>query len=322
MRDKSLPPELTRFNYLPDLKYRGSDEWSSACPHCGGADRSRSDLSDRFRLFDRDSQRNARVWCRNCGHFEWADQNSDIPSKEQLEEIKRERTRLAELERQRIKTKIEQLRSEAYWRGWHDAMSDWHRDIWRHQGIRDDLQDYFQLGYVEKRRFFDGAKPFYSPAMTIPVFDVGWEAVNVQYRLMEPPSGVGKYRFTSGLPTPLFLTNPYTEPAGDVLLVEGAKKAIVTFDKLDDLCIVAVPSKVPPLQILDRLDQADAVYIALDPDAYCDKRASAAYRIGKALGNKARYVRLPTKPDDFFTMYGGSQSQFMRYVRQATRSIQ
>lgn len=320
MIDRPLPPELARrWGNLPDLKYRGGDEWSAACVKCGGADRHRSDLSDRFRLFGGDRP---RAWCRRCSYFAFADDDQAAPTKEAREQAEQERLRLAELEAQRIQAKIDELRKEAYWLGYHDGMNDFHRDIWRHQGIRDELQDYFQLGYVEKRRFFDGAQPFYSPAMTIPVFDIGWEAVNVQYRLMSPPDGVGKYRFTYGLPTPLFLTNPYIEPEGDVLLVEGAKKAIVTFDKLDDLYIVAVPSKVPPLQILARLSNADVVYIALDPDAYLEGKSSAASRIGIALGDKARYVRLPSKPDDFFTMYGGSQCQFMRYVRQATRSIQ
>ena len=322
MRDEPLPPALAKWSNLPDLTYRGSGEWSSACPTCGGAGGSRYGRSDRFRLFAAANGHNERGWCRRCGFFEWADQDGDKPTPEQIADANAERARLADLEASRIKAKISQLQSESYWQGWHDAMSEKHRAAWRQQGIRDDLQDYFRLGYVDQRRFFNGAQPFNSPAMTIPIFDVGFQVVNVQYRLMSPPPGVGKYRFTAGLPTPLFLTNPYDEPTGAVLLVEGAKKGIVCFDKLRGLEIVAVPSKAPPAKMLKRLANCEPVYIALDPDAYEGRGASAAARAGKIIGDRARFVRLPVKPDDFFTMYSGKANQFMSYVRQATRTVQ
>jgi hypothetical protein len=317
MRGEPLPAELSRFNGLPDLTFRGRGEWSASCPQCLGASASRYGKSDRFRIFAAGKGSNARAWCRRCGFFEWADQDGEPPTAEEIADANKERARLAELEAKRVKQKIDQLQHENYWLGWHDAMAEKHRQAWRGQGIRDELQDYFQLGYVDRRRFFNGAEPFVSPAMTIPVFDVGWQVVNVQYRLMSPPPGVGKYRFTAGLPTPLFLTLPDVEPAGPVLLVEGAKKAVVCFDHLNGLNIVAVPSKVPPVKMLKRLDDCEPVYIALDPDAYGE--CKAAKRIGKAIGDRARYVRLPVKPDDFFTMYQGKESQFMSYVRQATR---
>ena len=321
MRDQPLPAELNRFANLPDLTFRGSGEWSAACPQCGGYNPGRHDVSDRFRLFDKDNKGNARVWCRSCGFFEWADQDGEKPNADEIERTNQERARLANQDRERVAQKINDLRREAYWRGWHDAMGEQHRRLWRQQGISDKAQDYFQLGYVERRRFFNGAEPFYTPAMTIPIFEVGWEAVNIQYRLMEPPGGVGKYRFTGGLPAPLFITNPYSDPEGPTLLVEGAKKAMVTFEMLD-LCIVAMPSKMSPAGLFKQIDKCDPVYVALDPDAYDEGRGSAAARAGKLLGDRARYVRLPVKPDDFFTQHGGTKDQFMSYVRQATRTIQ
>ncbi|HEB28226.1 MAG TPA: hypothetical protein ENI05_10690 [Porticoccus sp.] len=154
--------------------------------------------------------------------------------------------------------------------------------------------------------------------MTIPFFDVGWKAVNVQYRLTDPPAGVGKYRFTHGLPTPLFLTNPYDKPAGPTLLVEGAKKAIVCFDNIDDLNIVAIPSKAPPARILESLSECDPIYIALDPDAYVANGGKPAVnRVVAKLGReRCRIVKLPCKADDLFTRHGGTAADMNEFIYQ------
>lgn len=318
MHDAPLPGELQRFSHLPDLAYRGNGEWSSACPHCGGGGK-RYDKSDRLRLFASGKGHNARVWCRRCSHFEWADANDAKPPDpvkiKEAEELRRE---MAQQEATRLATKIEQLRKTAYWEGWHDAMQEQHRRMWRNEGISDGLQDYFRLGYVEQRQFYNGNKPFTSAAMTIPVFDVGWQAVNVQYRIVTPPPNVGKYRFTAGLPAPLYLTDPDKEPEGPTILVEGAKKAIVIYANLGhQFTVVAVPSKMPGKDLIKRLDGCDPVYVTLDPDAYQDK---SARRLGDMLGEQARFVRLPAKPDDLFTKYGFKQSTMMTYINQATKA--
>lgn len=317
MRDLPLPQELQRFQSLPDLVYRGSDEWSAACPHCGGGG-NRPDKSDRFRLFAANGGQNARVWCRRCGHFEWADANDIKPPDpvriKAADELRRE---LAQREELRLQTKIQELRQAAYWEGYHDAMGDTQRAMWRREGISDGLQDYFRLGYVAERTFNNGAEFFTSPAMTIPVFDVGWQAVNVQYRIVQPPLGVGKYRFTAGLPAPLYLTDPDHEPAGPTVVVEGAKKAIVLYAHIGHrFHVVAVPSKSPSRELLQRLSQCEPLYIALDPDAYTD--GNSMRRIEQMVGKQARYVRLPAKPDDCINQYGFSASTMINYIDQAT----
>ena len=319
MQDKPLPPELQQFSSLPDLQYRGSNEWSASCPHCGGGG-NRHDKSDRLRLFAANGGHNARIWCRRCSHFEWADAHDNKPPDpvkiKEAEELRRE---MAQREERRLRAKIEELRKDAYWEGWHDAMQSKHRELWRKEGISDGLQDFFRLGYVRHRQFYDGERPFNSAAMTIPVFDVGWQAVNVQYRIVNPPRNVGKYRFTAGLPAPLYLTDPDNEPTGPTILVEGAKKAIVLYANLGHkFTVVAVPSKMPGKKLIARLKDCDPVYVTLDPDAYTD--GQSIKRVGQMLGSRARFVRLPAKPDDLFTKYGFTATMMMSYVNQATRA--
>jgi hypothetical protein len=319
MNHRPLPTELSHFSNLQDLQFRGSDEWSSACPKCGGGGH-RHDKSDRFRLFAASGGNNARVWCRRCGHFEWADAHDETPpDPARIKEAEELRAEMAKREERRLRAKIEELRRQAYWEGWHDAMSERQRQLWRQEGISDGLQDYFKLGYVEQRTFSNGESIFDRPAMTIPVFDVGWNAVNVQYRIVDPPNGAGKYRFTAGLPAPLYLTDPDKEPANATILVEGAKKAIVIYANLGHkFTVVAVPSKVPGRNLIDRLKDCDPVYITLDPDAYTDHHSAA--RLGDMLGERARFVRLPGKPDDLFSQYGFTADMMQNYLNQATKT--
>jgi hypothetical protein len=319
MRDFPLPQELQRFSNLPDLVYRGNDEWSSACVKCGGGG-NRHDKSDRFRLFAAGGGTNARVWCRRCGYFEWADANeAAAPDPVRIKEAQEMRQKLAQQEAARLRARIEELRKAAYWQGYHDAMLDEQRGLWRREGISDSLQDYFRLGFVPERTFSNGAEQFVSPAMTIPVFDKGWQVVNVQYRIINPPNGVGKYRFTHGLPAPLYLTDPESELNGPTLVVEGAKKAIVTYAEIGHkISVVAVPSKYPAKELIAKLSDCDPVYVGLDPDAYTD--GASASRIGEMLGDRARFVRFPGKPDDLIYKYGLRADSMMRYISQATKA--
>jgi hypothetical protein len=296
---------LQHFGNLPDLQYRGSNEWSAACPHCGGAG-NRHDKSDRLRLFAANGGHNARVWCRRCSHFEWADaQENKPPDPVKIKEAEELRREMGQREQRRLNARIDELRRDAYWEGWHDAMQTRHRELWRAEGISDGLQDFFKLGYVGNRQ--------------IPIFDVGWNAVNVQYRIVQPPRNVGKYRFTAGLPAPLYLTDPDNEPSGPTVLVEGAKKAIVLYANLGHkFAVVAVPSKMPSKGLIERLKDCDPVYVALDPDAYSD--GQSARRIGLMLGNRARFTRLPAKPDDLLIKYGFTATAMMGYFDQATRT--
>jgi hypothetical protein len=321
MRDKPLPPDLTKYNLQPDLTYRGNNEWSASCPQCGGADTSRRDKSDRFRLFAATSDHDARVWCRNCGFFEWTGADAELDVAKALK-AKAERKRLAEAERQRIKSKIKDLETAAFWKGWHAAMTDLQRDLWRREGIIDYAIDYYKLGYCAEYVTGDGWK---SPSMTIPHWGKDWHIVNVQHRLLEPPRPNDKYRQTAGLPASMFLTEPDEELGGPALIVEGAKKAIVTYTNLGEkplgrhMLTVGIPSKTPSAKMLEQLKDCEPVYLMLDPDAYFSNGGiPAVNRVTAKLGRgRVRVVKLAVKPDDFFNIYGGKTSQLLPYLKQA-----
>jgi hypothetical protein len=242
---------------------------------------------------------------------------------ERIKELDEIRQREMAKEEARLKAKIADLQQKAYWRGYHDAMEDKHRAIWRKDGIPNEFQDYWQLGYHAE---YTGAD-FTSPALTIPYFGPNWQAQTIQYRLLQPPAPSEKYRFQAGLKASIWMADPDTPLTGPVLLCEGMKKAAVAYiqtaaQKLASFTVVAIPSKMPGKDLLDLFAKADPLYILLDPDAFLADRGKlpAINRLVKMTTAPKRIVKLPVKADDFFTMYGGTPAEFMRYVNMGTRA--
>lgn len=326
MRDRPLPPDIIdRFGVLHDAQWRSGDEFSSACPQCGGG-RGGSDPSDRFRFWQRQGQASS-FWCRRCGFQGFTDDNKagHKPDVARLAELNELRQREAEKEERRLQAKIQELQRKAYWQGYHDAMGNQHRELWRHSGIPDSFQDYWQLGYQPEYK----TSEFSSPALTIPYFGREWKAQTIQYRLLKPPMPSDKYRFQAGLKASLWLADPDAEIKNAVILCEGMKKAAVTFIEMvaranGRYTVVSIPSKMPGLDLLDLLANADPLYIVLDPDAYMPtispqgKRTPPAInRIIKMTTGPRRAVKLPVKADDFFTMYRGTPTDFRNYLETA-----
>jgi hypothetical protein len=208
-------------------------------------------------------------------------------------------------------------------------MTEQHRAIWDRAGIPDQFQDWWELGFTPEYR----GRDFISPALTIPYFKPGRETektiYNIQYRLIRPPSPGDKYRFSYGLKPGLWLADPDNKPSGACLVMEGMKKAAVTFIQVvaragNKLSVVAVPNKTPGNELLAELSDCEPLFIALDPDAYQPVRTRngqiqrpAVNRLVKAIGKRARVVKLPVKADDLFTVHHGSAADFMRFVQLA-----
>lgn len=313
-----LPIDLQRrWGHLPDIRQRGSNEWSAACPQCGGAHGARRDPSDRFRMFAGDGATGARGWCRQCHYFAFADDDQQRPNPDQIRVATAERLKLVEAENRRIKDKLQRIADADFWKRWHDDMEPKHRELWHKQGIIDDFIEYYKLGYCANHTTFYNGLEWHSPTMTIPHYGPGWKLVNIQHRLLNPPEPGDKYRQMSGVPSAMFLTEPDTPLTGGVLVVEGAKKAIVTYTHIDpnlDLTVIAVPSKTPSADMLEMLDNAEPVYLALDPDAY----NGHVQNIGLKLGDRVRFVHLPAKIDDLFVLYGLEGKDLNKYIKRAT----
>lgn len=323
----NLDPEAQgKWGHLPFITQRTEYEWSAACPSCGDSQHIGNDKPDRFRIFaPKNSNEKWRGYCRRCQFFEFVDSGTErkLPLIDVIA-MRREQEHLRKAEQERLRDKIDALQHAAYWRGWHDGMQQSQRHLWYSAGIGDRQIDYYNLGYCADHAYSWNGETFHSDTLTIPHYTFGFKPINVQHRLLHAVEGAGKYRQLPGLPAAAFLTDPESSRLEQqVLIVEGAKKAMVVFDRAGamyngkPISIVGVPSKTPGKNILGQFADCESILLALDPDA-CFGPDSAAQTMSKELGSeRTKIVRLPVKPDDFFVRHGGTQKQFQDFLRQA-----
>lgn len=321
-----LPPELQVWSHLRFVRKRGRYEYSSECPVCGDSGHMRgSGTPDRFRMFaEGNNGRPAGGWCRQCGHFQWANSEYDRDPIKMLQ-VEIERKRLAKEQQDRMQRKIERIAESEYWRGWHEAMGTHERQLWEAEGIPASLQNYWELGYKDDHQFFVDDYECHSPAMTIPYFVPsadGRQIATIQYRLLDPPEPSDKYRFTAELSAPLYLPDAYQLPYGSTLLVEGGKKAMIAWLHLGDRfqTVAAIPSKYPSQAQLDSLNDCEPIIVAIDPDGNerLKDGSSHAERIVEKLGaERCLIAHLPEKIDDMIVKYGVSPDDVYGFIRSA-----
>ena len=196
-----------------------------------------------------------------------------------------------------------------YWKEWHDKMTQENRLWWASQGITQQQVDYYELGYLPHKEIETPDGKMVLPAYTIPIRDrENWEIVNIHYRLDNPPAGVHKYRYEHGIPSREFYACP--GQFDNLIVVEGAKKAMVVYDRMDGATqVVGLPGCSPSEDVMNRLKGAGNVWLVLDPG--CEKQEQRF----KSHVPQSRVVRLPGKPDDLM-MAGMTNTQFRSYLSQ------
>lgn len=286
-----------------------SKSWRGPCPRCGG--------HRRLLVFTDHPFPKWRAQCDNCNLAAWADQLNPMLKQPFSEE---EKNRYAQEQAEQQKRRDEERRKKlaAFSNSdiaaeYHERMTVAQRQAWLDAGIPQEWQNYYQLGYVVSRTFAHDGQPFVSDAMTIPVFDHGRTPVNMQYRIMSPPQGVGKYRQEPGLPSAAFLSDPDVAAFTDqVIVVEGAKKAMILFIYgSQKIMTVGLPGARSWAGMVERLQPCGRVYVVLDPDA--EKPAADLCR---AIGKTARLVTVPEKPDDLILRMGEIGVSWERVLKQ------
>lgn len=309
-RDSTIPLEFSELSgKVQYVVRRGSQEWSSSCPQCGGAPHKDGTFPDRFRMLVQSRATGRPLgWCRSCNYSWWPGKDSGrewTPTPEQQRAWIAERE-LSEHDRAAATAHaLELLQQERVWIKYHDQMTDAVRDIYFKRGIPEFWQLYLKLGYNPTKNYSSGGVYYSSDALTIPVFEPGtWRVLNIKNRLLHPADPGDKYRpEIKGLPAAMYAADPDVKLEGRCLLVEGEFKAIVAYTTLDDTntVVMGLPSKSPELQLLQQLAKCDPVVICLDPDALrCEpgQQQTAVDRIARVLGKRARVMRLTDKVDD------------------------
>lgn len=332
MRQTPLPTQLDEFNRQVNYVQKvGALKWTSSCPNCGGEVHSDGKWPDRC-VWWADEGR-PRGACMRCGKIFFPGKHDNLfMSAQELERRRklREQQWLSEqAEEKRRRERFAQFTTDELWKELHNRLTEEHRHWWEAQGIGAYWQDFWQLGYTPDKAFKVGDKLYHSPAMTIPIFDLGWEPKNIQYRLLREIPGSGKYRPEIHTPAAFISRPDMTLDVDEVVIVEGSKKAMVVYLYLDykeeQFQTVGVPSMNSWAGMEQRFENAGRVYVMLDPDSM--KRPIRApddwqpypVKLCKKIGLKSRLVELPAKPDDMLLKHGATSDTFREAFRNARR---
>jgi hypothetical protein len=265
-----------------------------------------------------------RGFCRRCGFTAFAD--DDNPKFQVTQDMRdqwhAERVKAEEARKRSAEQALARLRREKSWLRYAEQLDETGLAMWRARGVPDEIARVLFLGYCPDREFWVKSGQdwveYHTSTLAIPVFAPGWEPVNIRHRLVVPYADNDKYRPEfKGLPDSLYLTNPDEEPTGECVVVEGEVKSIVTYSFLDGQMQVNGLSGKSKFGQLSQLSKCDRIYVVPDPDA-----VEQGIRMVKELGTKrARLVRLPVKPDDFFVLYGGTKRDFLTAIKQSRSEI-
>ena len=279
IREAVLPNEFQELNgKVHYVQKVSNNEYSGSCPNCGGDVHQGGELPDRFRMILRNRKGNVMGFCRKCGHvFIPTDDRykSAAPTNQKREIPQPSAAETAALEHFKTHNRAMEL---------HKNMGDYGYEQWYARGVGISLIDYYKLGYIEKYPVADKetGEVVYHQALSIPCYNSNWEVIQIYYRLLTP--GIkGKYRQTSDILPGLFIADPEQPLTGDVILVEGQIKAIITMEemigvggeklnkalaKVKDMNVCGMPSCWATDQLLYPLRNARKIYVNLDPDIY------------------------------------------------------
>jgi hypothetical protein len=287
-----------------------SRSWRGPCPRCGG--------TRRFVIFTDHAFPKWNFVCDGCAFKGWADQlNPDVRAEWTPEERRayaareREARESASAERRK---KLAEFSSAELWEELAERMTAEHRAWWVAQGVPVEWQTHLQIGYIPNKvyRGADG-QLHTSRAYSLPYFHTGFEFVTLQYRLFDPPTATDRYRFEAGLGTTYYQTQPQNPIGDQVIICEGAKKAIVTCVYTPDAyTVLGIPSKSDFGGVVEAVKEANVVYVLLDPDA-----SHRAHKLANDIGPAAKIVSVPVKVDDAIVHYGATPADLLAYLRQA-----
>ena len=297
----SFPIEFSNIGLPGPYIKKGNNEFAMPCPKCGG--------KDRFVVWTDRPYPNWNYLCRTCTpDGEWLDdlfpeikdKNWKISPQERAKraaEYAREREESLKREIEKAQLVLKELQEARSWLRYHEQLDDFAKGLYEQRGIPEFFQEFWKFGYSADKLFISDGEEWHTPTLTIPIFEPGWNCINVRHRLLNHKKLNDKYRpDRSGLPAALYVADPDKKIENKTFLVEGEFKAMTTFVTIDDpgMQVIGIPGKNCKLDLLNKMKNCDPVYICLDPDA-----KKEAQEIANIIGrSRSRVVNLPGKIDD------------------------
>jgi hypothetical protein len=250
-------------------------------------------------------------WCRHCSYV-WFPDNAKPISKEEFEAWRKEEL-IKQQERKRSAEKaIALLQTEKIWVQYHESLNEWTKGLLVEWGISPKFQEYWQLGLMADYTVHHKEESYHSPAITIPVWQMGGIVSNVKLRVLNPKDSSDRYRslYRTGEGKPFFAWNK--TKFDSCLIVEGEKKAMVSAIHMKrDMQVAGIPTKTPSRESLQQFTNYGKITICLDPDA-----EEEAMRLAQMIGvEKVSIIRLPGKVDDLIVQNKLNLNEALRYAR-------
>lgn len=244
-----------------------------------------------------------------------------VSAEKRLEEARLEEIAATQRKEARLRELQETERHLVYCK--QRAESQWAQEMWTQAGLDEGLQDFFYLGANEDFRYWEKKIEYHSPTLTIPYFDEHMNPIFINHRLVNPINPKSKYRpDVSGIDVPDFLSIPTMGYDGDlVIVVEGAKKAMVTWSKAPtETQVIGVSTQGAYKQLEEKLKGkvGKKVIVIPDPDKPTEKNEKVLTQsrdLARAVGGKI--LRIPEKVDDFIVRAGISSDSFYKLLKQA-----
>ncbi len=235
-----------------------------------------------------------------------------------MEEAKRD----AEAAHARAEARLKELRAEERHIFYHKTMMEYHMKEWERAGIDRGMQSFWTLGgcadFVYKVKGDENI--YHTPTLTIPIFDTQRQLLTIQHRLLSPVNPKDKYRpDCTGLGAPPFLALPEMGFDGGIIMVmEGAKKAMVTWTRSDvDWQAIGVMSQEGYKAVADDLKPVGKRVVVI-PDPNSPRNPNSlrkAYEFAKSVGG--RFLQLPEKIDDLILSSDLKQNDLYSMIVQA-----
>ncbi len=233
--------------------------------------------------------------------------------REQNAERARERKEVADRE---YKNAYDRLQDVKAWIRYASNLSNTPnaQGLWNLRGVPNEWQSFFGLGYSPDFKYTTKTGKATSQTLVIPVRKIGGEVITIRHRLLNALDG-DKYRpDMAGLGSHPYLCDVDNDKKGDLIIVEGEIKSMVTYLTYDKpgTQVVGVPSKSMMRDIVQKAQGRNAVVIP-DPDGISD-----IVPVVRQAG--ARLLMLPEKVDDFI-IQESLDTSWLRYAIKQARVV-
>lgn len=207
---------------------------------------------------------------------------------------------------------------------YHNNMTQYHKDQWTQAGIDEGLQNFWTLGGSPDFEYLEDGDIYHSPTLTIPIFGEYRELLTIQHRLLNPHNPKSKYRpEKTGLHAHPFLAVPEMGyDGGMIIVIEGAKKAMVTWTRSDVSwqCIGADSQEMYKSLIEPLKPVGKRVIVIPDPNTTGNPNAlRKGWNLAKEIGGS--FLQVPIKIDDLILQTEMKQDQFYSMLKQARKAL-